>query len=198
MSASPSGEFSPVTMPVADIVPYWRNPRRISDEAVQAVMDSIKLYGYQQPIVVDTERVIIMGHTRHAAVRRLGLEAVPVLVATNLTPKQVKELRTIDNRTAEFTRWDFEKLLGELGTMDQSLMYAFFPEAVSDVAAEVASGESLLEEQIIEVVAPREDPVAEFVCPNCFHGWEMPVSREDVLAGHLYAPKAPETEGASA
>ncbi|QGZ16650.1 ParB-like nuclease domain protein [Microbacterium phage Leaf] len=171
------------TVKVSDLVPYWRNPRRISDEAVTAVMDSIREYGYQQPIVVDPEMVIIMGHTRHAAVRRLGMEEIPVLVAENLTPKQVKELRTIDNRTAEFTRWDFEKLMGELEGVDSVLMQSFFPEVLGapsedDVAEEVFT---------VDVTAERKaDPTAEFICPSCFHQWEMPVSREDVFAGELY------------
>lgn len=188
MSTSPSSEtpMELVELSVSEIVPYWRNPRRISDEAVEAVMESIKQYGYQQPIVVDTERVIIMGHTRHAAIRRLGYDRVSVLVARNLTAKQVKELRTIDNRTSEFTRWDFEKLMSELSGLDQTLMMSFFPEVVGPTPAELADGEELLRSMSEEVaVEKKDDPEAEFTCPSCWHSWSMPVSKEDVLSGHL-------------
>lgn len=190
MSASTSSEsmLSTVVMPIADIVPYWRNPRRISDEAVEAVMESIRQYGYNSPIVVDSERVIIMGHTRYSALRRLGVKEAPVVVASNLSPKKVKELRTIDNRTSENTRWDFDLLMGELGAMDQRLMASFFPEILE--APE--EGESLVdvnaERQAEAILSQSAEPVtktAEFICPHCFHQWEMKVSRQDVFAGEL-------------
>lgn len=186
MSPSPSTEpMELVERQVADIVPYWRNPRRISDEAVHAVMESIRLYGYQQPIVVDTENVIIMGHTRHAAIRRLGYEKVKVLVARGLTAKQVKELRTIDNRTSEYTRWDFEKLMDELGALDQSLMFSFFPEVVGPTEEDEEAGDAIVEQTVDVMAKPTTDPTVEFICPACFHGWEMPVSREDIFSGEL-------------
>ena len=183
---SPSPHTEPMktrVLAIADIVPYWRNPRRISDEAVNAVVESIKAYGYQQPIVVDTENVIIMGHTRYSALRRMGVKEIPVLVATELTAKQVKELRTIDNRTAEYTRWDFEKLMDELDGVNSELMMSFFPEVLGapDTDIEDDGGES----KLIDVFEKRPDPTAEFICPTCFHQWEMPVSREDVFAGEL-------------
>jgi site-specific DNA-methyltransferase (adenine-specific) len=174
---------------VSDLIPYWRNPRRISDEAVEAIMQSIEEYGYQQPIVVDSEMVIVMGHTRHAAIRRMGYQRVNVLVASGLSAKQIKELRTIDNRTSEFTRWDFDKLMDELGTVDQNLMASFFPEIIDPVKAEVVDEDGNIEQLTIEVTAKKEDPEAEFICPECFHGWKMQISKEDVLSGHLYVKK---------
>ncbi|QNJ55892.1 ParB-like nuclease domain protein [Microbacterium phage Rasputia] len=186
MSPSPLTEpMETKVLQVKDLVPYWRNPRRISDEAVNAVMDSIREYGYQQPIVVDTENVIIMGHTRHAAVRRLGVTEIPVLVASNLTPKQVKELRTIDNRTSEFTRWDFEKLMSELEGVDSALMQAFFPEVLGVPEPEVDDdGLSMVIDAATPL--PQEAKSAEFICPTCFHQWAMPVTREDIFSGELY------------
>lgn len=171
---------------IADIVPYWRNPRRISDEAVNAVVESIKAYGYQQPIVVDTEKVIIMGHTRYSALRRMGVKEIPVLIATKLTQKQVKELRTIDNRTAEYTRWDFEKLVSELEGVDNALMMSFFPEVLGPTDEDFEEGEDALERMTVDLSEKAEDPTAEFICPTCFHQWDMPVSREDVFSGELY------------
>ena len=187
MSTSPSSEsgMEMVTMSIADIVPYWRNPRRISDEAVNALMESLRQYGYQQPIVVDTEKVIIMGHTRYSALRRLGVQEVPVLVASSLTPKQVKELRTIDNRTAEYTRWDFEKLLGELDGLDQNLMYSFFPEVVGPSTDDFEEGEQRVDEMVVDMFEKPKVPTVEFICPTCFHSWEMEVTREDIFSGRL-------------
>jgi ParB-like chromosome segregation protein Spo0J len=86
-----------------DIVPYWRNPRVVTDDAVNAVAESIERYGYTQPIVVDAENVIVIGHTRYAALRRLGATEAPVMTVTTLSPTQVKQLRVIDNKAHELT-----------------------------------------------------------------------------------------------
>jgi ParB-like chromosome segregation protein Spo0J len=80
--------------------PYENNPRN-NDKAVDAVAASIKEFGFSQPIVVDTDSVIIVGHTRLKAALKLGLERVPVVVASHLTPEQVRAYRIADNKTAE-------------------------------------------------------------------------------------------------
>ncbi|MCR4411290.1 MAG: ParB N-terminal domain-containing protein, partial [Thermoguttaceae bacterium] len=82
------------------IRPYANNPR-LNDDAVDAVAASIRQFGFRQPIVVDPEGVIIVGHTRYKAALKLGLEKVPVHVATDLTPEQIKAYRIADNKTAE-------------------------------------------------------------------------------------------------
>jgi hypothetical protein len=167
---------------IDEIVPYWRNPRRISDEAVNAVAESISRYGYQQPILVDSENVIIAGHTRYSALRRLGVTEVQVIIARNLTPKQAKELRAIDNRVSEFTSWDFDKLVSELGDLDADMMYAFFPELTDQEQAQQNADEVLMVD-----VSPQHVPstMTEFICPTCYHQWTMPVSRVDVMSGRL-------------
>ncbi len=95
---------------IEKVIPYARNPRK-NDEAVDAVVSSIKEFGFRQPIVVDREGVIVCGHTRFKAARRLGLKEVPVHVAADLTPAQAKAYRIADNRIAEIAEWD-EELLG--------------------------------------------------------------------------------------
>jgi ParB-like chromosome segregation protein Spo0J len=75
--------------PISDIKPYDRNPRN-KEEAVNAVSASLQEFGFRQPIVVDSEGVIVCGHTRWKAAQKLGLERVPVHVATDLTPEQIK------------------------------------------------------------------------------------------------------------
>ena len=104
--------------PLADIKPYEKNPR-INDAAVEAVARSIREFGFRQPIVVDADGVIIVGHTRWKAARKLGLEKVPVHVATGLTPEQAKAYRIADNSTADLATWDLELLPGELAELQQ-------------------------------------------------------------------------------
>ena len=98
---------------ISKIKPYANNPRNNND-GVDAVAESIKEFGWQQPIVVDKDNVIIVGHTRYLAAKKLGLKEVPVKVATGLTPEQVKAYRLADNKTGELTSWDDELLGGEL------------------------------------------------------------------------------------
>lgn len=94
-------------------IPYENNPRD-NDKAVEKVANSIQEFGFQQPLVVDAGGVIIVGHTRLKAAQLLGLEQVPVVVAKNLTPAQAQMYRLADNKVAEFSTWDFEKLDVEL------------------------------------------------------------------------------------
>lgn len=95
------------------IKPYKNNPRD-NEAGIDAVANSIKQFKWQQPIVVDKDNVIIVGHTRYLAAKKLGLKEVPVKVATGLTPEQVKAYRLADNKTGELTSWDDELLGGEL------------------------------------------------------------------------------------
>jgi DNA modification methylase len=106
-----------------DIKPYDKNPRD-NDGAVEAVARSIREYGFRQPIVVDADGVIIVGHTRWKAAQKLGMEEVPVHVATDLTPTQIKAYRIADNKVAELASWDMDLLpieLSELRGMDIDL-----------------------------------------------------------------------------
>src|SRR5262245_58949714 len=96
--------------------PYENNPR-LNDEAVAAVAASIREFGFRQPIVVDADGVIIVGHTRFKGAQHLGLERVPVHVATNLTPAQVKAYRLADNQTATIAEWNYDLLPIELADL---------------------------------------------------------------------------------
>lgn len=106
-------ELKLVKMKVDDMKPYANNPRR-NDDAVEGVENSIKAFGYKVPIVVDGDGVIVTGHTRYKAAKELGLKSLTVVMADDLTPKQVKAFRLADNKTAEAAAWDFEKLDMEL------------------------------------------------------------------------------------
>ena len=109
--------------PIGRLIPYDKNPR-LNDDAVEAVARSIQEFGFRQPIVVDEDGVIIIGHTRLKAARKLGLTEVPVHVARGLSPEKIKALRIADNKTAEIAEWNLELLpieLAELQGMDFDL-----------------------------------------------------------------------------
>lgn len=99
------------------VKPYDKNPRN-NDDAVEATANSIKEFGWQQPIVVDNDGVVIVGHTRLKAAKKLKLEQVPVTVADNLTDEQVKAYRLADNKTGELADWDDDLLTSELEELD--------------------------------------------------------------------------------
>jgi DNA modification methylase len=111
-----SNNFTIEIRSIDSIRPYDKNPR-INDGAVDAVAASLKEFGWRQPIVVDAGGVIICGHTRYKAAQKLGLAKVPVHVATDLTPDQVKAYRIADNKTADLAEWDYEILPIELSEL---------------------------------------------------------------------------------
>ncbi len=115
--AHPLGEVKMV--PIGHIKPYERNPRKISPRAVEQVAASIREFGWQQPIVVDGDMIIIIGHTRRQAAIKMGLTEVPVVVETRLTEEQVRALRIADNRTRDYTTWDYPLLQSELEGLDE-------------------------------------------------------------------------------
>ncbi len=102
-----------IDRPLESIKPYEQNPRD-NDRAVEAVAHSIKSYGFRQPIVVDKDGVIVVGHTRWKAARALGLEKVPVHIAEDLTPEQARAYRIADNKLAEISEWNADLLRVEL------------------------------------------------------------------------------------
>lgn len=104
--------------PIDSIKPYPGNPR-VNDSAVDAVAASLKEFGFRQPIVVDADGVIVVGHTRWKAAKRLGLAMVPVHVAVDLTPAQAKAYRIADNATGEIAEWDKLLLPIELSALQQ-------------------------------------------------------------------------------
>ena len=92
-----------------EIIPYVNNPRN-NELAVDAVAASIKEFGFKQPIVIDKDNVIVAGHTRLMAAKKLKLETVPCVMADDLTEAQVKAYRLADNKVGELATWDLEKL----------------------------------------------------------------------------------------
>lgn len=102
---------------ISELKEYENNPRN-NEEAVEAVANSIKEFGFKVPIIVTKDNVIIAGHTRYKASHRLGLLEVPCIVADDLTDEQIKAFRLVDNKTSELATWDLEKLAIELEGLD--------------------------------------------------------------------------------
>ncbi|GJQ27325.1 MAG: methyltransferase [Phycisphaerae bacterium] len=130
--------------PLGRIKPYEKNPR-INDAAVDAVAESIQRFGFRQPIVVDGEGVIVCGHTRWRAAQKLGLDKVPVHVARDMTPEQIRAYRIADNKTAELAEWNLELLNIELGELkdagiDWSLLGFDADELAKLLGGEIKSG----------------------------------------------------------
>ena len=115
-TATKAPSFKTELRKIDAITPYERNPR-INDGAVDAVAESLRQFGFRQPIVVDTDGIIIAGHTRWKAAQKLGLANVPVHVAADLTAEEIRAYRLADNKTAELAEWDFEILPIEIADL---------------------------------------------------------------------------------
>lgn len=100
-------------MPIDGIKEYGRNPR-VNEQAVDKVASSIRDYGFLVPIVLDKHNVILAGHTRYKASKKLGLKEVPCIIAESLSDIKGKQFRIVDNRVGEFAQWDVERLKEEL------------------------------------------------------------------------------------
>lgn len=134
---------------VSELIPYINNPRN-NDNAVDAVASSIKNFGFKVPIVVDSNNEIINGHTRLKAAQKLGLETVPVIVADDLTPEQVKAFRLADNKVGEIATWNDEMLaieLGELAEIDFDM---------TEFGFELEEEKEVIEDEAFDTTPPEE------------------------------------------
>jgi site-specific DNA-methyltransferase (adenine-specific) len=116
---------------ISSLIEYENNPRN-NDGAVDAVAESIKQFGFKVPIVIDRDNVIVAGHTRLKAARKIGLEKVPCIVADDLTPEQIKAYRLADNKTGELAEWDFSALEIELAEIESDFDMSAFGFDISD------------------------------------------------------------------
>ena len=162
---------------IDDIRPYEQNPR-VNDQAVEAVARSIQEFGFKVPVLVDKDYVIIAGHTRRLAAIKLGLKEVPVIVAADLSPVQVKALRIADNATSDIATWNYDLLPIEIkdlqaGGYDLNLL-GFGAEELAKLLAPPGT-EGLTDPD--SVPDPPEEPVtrpgdlwllgAYTTCPHC-------------------------------
>ena len=125
---------------------YDNNPRN-NDGAVDAVAASIREFGFKVPVIVDGDNVIVAGHTRVKAARKLGMSAVPCIIADDLTPEQIRAFRLADNKTAELAGWDFTKLEEELLEISNQFDMSAFGFDMSDFEEE----KKVVEDEVPEV-----------------------------------------------
>ena len=150
---------------IEKIVPYENNPR-INEQAIGPAAESIRAFGFRQPIVVDKNMVIIVGHTRLEAARQLGLEKVPVHKA-DLSDEQAKAYCIADNKTHEYSDWLVDRLKHELAELQAS----DFEMTLTGFNMEELDG--ILEGGVFNPVPedeqPKLDERAPVTCPECGH-----------------------------
>lgn len=171
-------ELPPLTtLRLTDIKPYWRNPRVITSDSIEAVRKSVELYGYQQPIVVDAQHVIVVGHTRYAAMREAGVKRAEVYVI-DLPEEKARQYRVMDNRTQEMSSWDYGRLMSELRTFEQTVIDGYFAGVLPGEAAvrPTATTEKEIEDATVaarSVVKAKIEPMTDIPCPSCRHEFQV-------------------------
>lgn len=151
-----------VNIAVDKLVPYENNPRN-NTEAIQYVANSIKEFGFKVPLVIDSDNVVICGHTRLLAAKQLGLKDVPCVVADDLTDEQIKAFRLADNKVGEIATWDLNKLQLELDFLDCNMEeFAFIS------AMEEPDITDFLEDHESKTKEPKT-----VVCPDCGHAFTV-------------------------
>lgn len=139
--------------PVKKLIPYVRNPRK-NNAGVNAVAESIKRFGFRNPVIVDKDGEIIAGHTRLKAAKVLGLATVPVIVADDLSDEQIRAYRLAENRVAELAEWDEQILreeLAKIAGVDMSMM-GFDNKTIAGAVADALG-------------------IKKHVCPRCGAEW---------------------------
>lgn len=151
----------------SEIKAYAKNAKKHPEEQVKAIANSIKEFGFRQPLVLDKNMEIIVGHGRLAAAKLLGMTAVPVVMADDLTEEQVKAFRLADNKTNE-SAWDFDLRdaeLAELAELDIDMTQFGF-----DVLPEFDE-EAL--DSIFEDAPEKEKEPKKIQCPHCGEWFEV-------------------------
>lgn len=164
-------------MPVDQVIPYARNPR-INAHAIEKVAASIKEFGFRQPIVTDKELVIVVGHVRFEAAKRLGLKKVPVHIATELTPEQIKAYRITDNRVGEESDWDKALLQLEIAELDDATYDAELLGFNAEELKEIQSSLDSMEDGFGE---DDDDDIEEADTTARIAAYTFPIPREQYL-----------------
>jgi ParB-like chromosome segregation protein Spo0J len=165
---------------VKDITPYDKNPRK-NDETVDALVKSIRKYGFNQPIVIDQQGVIVKGHTRYKAAQVLGMEEVPA-IRTEATAKEIRADRILDNRIADLSKWDNDALAIEMRETEDAITRVLGDFGVQPYSAverhEVEQGDVETAQEELEAIGERRQELIKVICTDC--GEEMYLSKEAV------------------
>ena len=149
------------------IIPYINNPR-INEKGIDKVASSIKEFGFNSPIILDKDNVIIAGHTRYLAAQKLGLEEVPCINVEHLSPTQIKAYRIADNKVAEYSDWEDELLkleLEQLKELEFDLNLTGFEEWETEHLLNPISEEDLQDFFVEKENKPKEPK--KIKCPLC-------------------------------
>lgn len=156
---------------VDSLRPYDNNPRRY-DRAIDAVARSIEEFGFRNPIIVDRNGVIIAGHTRWYAARKLGLGQVPIIRADDLTERQVRAFRIADNKTSELAQWDMELLVAELTDLGDDIFTGFTDDELAEL---LTPADALDLDNELEDEHEDEEQREIYRCPKCGFKFEVQV-----------------------
>lgn len=171
-----------VEIPLTTIQPYWRNPRDY-EQTLPALIKSIERYGFNVPLVVDKDNILVAGHARYKALQALGYEKAPCVVVEHLSPKEIQEIRLLDNRVQEFSTWDQKKLASSLqdvvsgsdvagafaGTLDRVVDLNLYAAEADPAISLGEATEYVSSEGLVNVDQNR--------CPFC----DTPLSRENIV-----------------
>ena len=143
---------------INEIIPYENNPRN-NEEAVSPVAESIKEFGFKVPIIIDKNNVIVAGHTRYKAAKKLKLETAPCIIADDLNEEQIRAFRLADNKVSEIATWDIELLDFELDNIlniDMEMFDFMKTEKIN------------VDEFFVETEEkPKEEKIETVTCPYC-------------------------------
>ena len=154
-------------IPIDHLVPYVKNPRKII-KAIPLVAESIKSFGFNVPITINNmiDKIIVSGHTRYEAARKLGMENVPYIELNHLSDMDIRKYRLADNRVSDESEWDKNLLRNELAELELN----------SKLDAEWFKNIGFTQEEIAQALAgtmkeQEEAKQKTFECPKCGHAW---------------------------
>lgn len=146
---------------IDDLIPYENNAR-INDKAVDIVANSILEFGFKNPVIIDKENVIVAGHTRVEACKKLCIEKVPCIIADDLSEEQIKAFRIADNSSAQVADWDMEKLMKELENIDYDMSQFGLNEQLEEINAIIEEQKETEEDDFDVESAIPEEPKAKY------------------------------------
>lgn len=153
-----------IEMPIGGLIPYEKNAKKHDEEQVQEIANSIKRFGFVQPVVIDKDNVVIIGHGRLLGAKEAGLETIPCIRAEDLNKKEIKALRLADNKLNE-SPWDFGLLNQELVELEDFDMGDFGFEVIDSFSEQGL--DSFFEES-----EPKEKTPRKIQCPHCGEWFE--------------------------
>lgn len=153
-----------IMKPLGEITPYEKNAKKHDETQINNVAESIRQYGFVQPIVIDKDGVIVIGHCRALAAKQLGVDKVPCVCVDDLTPEQVDALRVVDNKTNE-SEWDLTMLSDVLKDIDLSAFDLDFhlPTEITDEMLD----------NFFEDAEPQKKEPKKVQCPHCGEWFEV-------------------------